>query len=183
MPSEARDLAAAVGEWFLLTHIREGMGPQRMDLRHRLGVTDEALLRAVVSRWSNATLGPNKRTHTIRPPVPLIRIPHGRNPNTCLTACQTEIQNGVAVWRLCAVFLTNRDCFGSMVQQCGLGATFMNIFLKWGNVSQKFSRFAGNVPSCVGWARQAKDLAHAYFGEPLSHDHATRVPSLATQHK
>ncbi len=36
-----RDLAAAVGEWFLLTHIREGMGPQRMDLRHRLGVTDE----------------------------------------------------------------------------------------------------------------------------------------------
>jgi len=39
-----RDLAAAVGEWFLLTNLREGMGPQRMDLRHRLGVTDEALL-------------------------------------------------------------------------------------------------------------------------------------------
>lgn len=39
-----RDLAAAVGEWFLLTHIREGMGPQRMDLRHRLGVSDEHLL-------------------------------------------------------------------------------------------------------------------------------------------
>jgi transcriptional regulator GlxA family with amidase domain len=38
------DLAAAVGEWFLLTHIREGMGPQRMDLRHRLGVSDEKLL-------------------------------------------------------------------------------------------------------------------------------------------
>lgn len=38
------NLAAAVGEWFLLTHIREGMGPQRMDLRHRLGVSDENLL-------------------------------------------------------------------------------------------------------------------------------------------
>ena len=28
-----RQLAAAVGDWFLHTHIREGMGPQRMDLR------------------------------------------------------------------------------------------------------------------------------------------------------
>ena len=33
------ELAAAVGEWFLHTHIREGMGPQRMDLRYRLGVS------------------------------------------------------------------------------------------------------------------------------------------------
>ena len=32
-----RQLAAAVGDWFLHTHIREGMGPQRMDLRLRLG--------------------------------------------------------------------------------------------------------------------------------------------------
>jgi transcriptional regulator GlxA family with amidase domain len=38
------NLAAAVGDWFLHTHIREGMGPQRMDLRFRLGVTDEKLL-------------------------------------------------------------------------------------------------------------------------------------------
>jgi transcriptional regulator GlxA family with amidase domain len=37
-------LAAAVGDWFLLTHVREGMGPQRMDLRSRLGVSDEKLL-------------------------------------------------------------------------------------------------------------------------------------------
>ena len=37
-------LAAAVGDWFLLTHVREGMGPQRMDLRFRLGITDEKLL-------------------------------------------------------------------------------------------------------------------------------------------
>jgi transcriptional regulator GlxA family with amidase domain len=37
-------LAAAVGDWFLLTHVREGMGPQRMDLRSRLGVTDEKLI-------------------------------------------------------------------------------------------------------------------------------------------
>src|SRR6476646_9954339 len=39
-----RQLAAAVGDWFLHTHIREGMGPQRMDLRYRLGVADEKLL-------------------------------------------------------------------------------------------------------------------------------------------
>jgi len=39
-----RQLAAAVGDWFLHTHIREGFGPQRMDLRYRLGVADEQLL-------------------------------------------------------------------------------------------------------------------------------------------
>lgn len=42
-----RKLAAAVGDWFLHTHIREGMGPQRMDLRIRLGVADEKLLRVL----------------------------------------------------------------------------------------------------------------------------------------
>src|SRR5215510_126381 len=39
-----RQLAAAVRDWFLHTHIREGMGPQRMDLRYRLGIADEKLL-------------------------------------------------------------------------------------------------------------------------------------------
>ena len=47
------DLAAAVGEWFLLTHIREGMGPQRMDLRHRLGVSDENLLAVLRAMEAN----------------------------------------------------------------------------------------------------------------------------------
>ena len=47
------DLAAAVGEWFLLTHIREGMGPQRMDLRHRLGVSDEGLLAVLRAMEAN----------------------------------------------------------------------------------------------------------------------------------
>ena len=42
-----RKLAAAVGDWFLHTHVREGMGPQRMDLRFRLGVADEKLLRVL----------------------------------------------------------------------------------------------------------------------------------------
>lgn len=42
-----KQLAAAVGDWFLHTHIREGVGPQRMDLRLRLGVTDEKLLRVL----------------------------------------------------------------------------------------------------------------------------------------
>lgn len=40
-------LAAAVSEWFLHTHVREGARPQRMDLRARLGVRDEALLKAL----------------------------------------------------------------------------------------------------------------------------------------
>ena len=39
-----RQLAASVGDWFLHTHIREGFGPQRMDLRYRLGVAHEKLL-------------------------------------------------------------------------------------------------------------------------------------------
>jgi transcriptional regulator GlxA family with amidase domain len=47
------DLAAAVGEWFLLTHIREGMGPQRMDLRHRLGISDEGLLAVLRAMEAN----------------------------------------------------------------------------------------------------------------------------------
>lgn len=38
------DLGAAVSEWLLHTHIREGGKPQRMDLRFRLGVGDERLL-------------------------------------------------------------------------------------------------------------------------------------------
>jgi transcriptional regulator GlxA family with amidase domain len=42
-----RELSAAVSEWFLHTHVREGFGPQRMDLRFRLGVADEKLLAAL----------------------------------------------------------------------------------------------------------------------------------------
>jgi len=58
-----RQLAASVGEWFLHTHIREGFGPQRMDLRYRLGVADEKLLhvlrvmeRSIEAPFSRATL-------------------------------------------------------------------------------------------------------------------------------
>jgi transcriptional regulator GlxA family with amidase domain len=38
------ELAAAVSDWFLHTHVREGIGPQRMDLRFRLDVADEKVL-------------------------------------------------------------------------------------------------------------------------------------------
>jgi transcriptional regulator GlxA family with amidase domain len=48
-----RRLAAAVSDWFLHTHIREGMGPQRMDLRHRLGVNDERLLGVLPAMEAN----------------------------------------------------------------------------------------------------------------------------------
>ncbi|HEY6484528.1 MAG TPA: GlxA family transcriptional regulator [Steroidobacteraceae bacterium] len=37
-------LGAAVSEWLLHTAVREGEGPQRMDLRFRLGIVDEKLL-------------------------------------------------------------------------------------------------------------------------------------------
>jgi transcriptional regulator GlxA family with amidase domain len=58
-----RQLAASVGDWFLHTHIREGFGPQRMDLRYRLGVADEKLLhvlrvmeRSIETPFSRTTL-------------------------------------------------------------------------------------------------------------------------------
>ena len=41
------ELAAAVSDWLLHTHIREGGKPQRMDLRFRLGVGDAKLLKAL----------------------------------------------------------------------------------------------------------------------------------------
>jgi transcriptional regulator GlxA family with amidase domain len=48
-----RQLAASVGDWFLHTHIREGMGPQRMDLRYRLGVADEKLIKVLGAMETN----------------------------------------------------------------------------------------------------------------------------------
>jgi transcriptional regulator GlxA family with amidase domain len=36
-----------VSDWFLHTQVREGAGPQRMDLRFRLGIADERLLRTL----------------------------------------------------------------------------------------------------------------------------------------
>lgn len=41
------ELGAAVSDWFLHTHVREGARPQRMDLRFRLGVSDDKLLTAL----------------------------------------------------------------------------------------------------------------------------------------
>ena len=47
------ELSAAVSDWFLHTHVREGIGPQRMDLRFRLGVANEKLLAALMAMESN----------------------------------------------------------------------------------------------------------------------------------
>jgi transcriptional regulator GlxA family with amidase domain len=47
------ELGAAVGEWFLHTHLREGAGPQRMDLRVRLGIGDDHMLRALKGMEEN----------------------------------------------------------------------------------------------------------------------------------
>lgn len=60
-----RQLAAAVGDWFLHTHIREGMGPQRMDLRRRLGIADEKLLR-VLRRMEGNIEAPQSRDELAR---------------------------------------------------------------------------------------------------------------------
>jgi transcriptional regulator GlxA family with amidase domain len=46
-------LGAAVSDWFLHTHVREGTAPQRMDLRYRLGVADEKLLKALKAMESH----------------------------------------------------------------------------------------------------------------------------------
>ena len=47
------ELAAAVGDWFLHTHVREGMWAQRMDIRFRLGVTDLKLLPVLKAMEAN----------------------------------------------------------------------------------------------------------------------------------
>ncbi len=60
-----RQLAAAVGDWFLHTHIREGFGPQRMDLRYRLGVADEKLL-ACCAPWRASIETPQPRAALAR---------------------------------------------------------------------------------------------------------------------
>lgn len=60
-----RPLAAAVGDWFLHTHIREGMGPQRMNLRFRFGVADEKLLR-VLQRMEDNIEAPQAREDLAR---------------------------------------------------------------------------------------------------------------------
>ncbi len=41
------ELGAAVSDWFLHTQVREGGRPQRMDLRFRLGIGNESLLKAL----------------------------------------------------------------------------------------------------------------------------------------
>jgi transcriptional regulator GlxA family with amidase domain len=53
MRDHGYELAAAVSDWFLHTHVREGVGPQRMDLRFRLGVANEKLLAALKVMESN----------------------------------------------------------------------------------------------------------------------------------
>jgi transcriptional regulator GlxA family with amidase domain len=63
--NHGRQLAAAVGDWFLHTHIREGMGPQRMDLRLRLGIADEKLLR-VLRRMEGNIEAPQSRAELAR---------------------------------------------------------------------------------------------------------------------
>lgn len=53
-------LAMAVSEWFMQTHIREGTGPQRMQLRERLGIAHAPLLR-VISRMERTVNNPVSR--------------------------------------------------------------------------------------------------------------------------
>ncbi|WP_407175668.1 GlxA family transcriptional regulator [Bradyrhizobium sp. STM 3562] len=59
------DLAMAVSEWFLQTHVREGTGPQRMPLRARLGIAHAPLLRAI-SRMEQTVETPVSRDELAR---------------------------------------------------------------------------------------------------------------------
>ena len=47
------ELGAAVSDWFLHTAVRDGEGPQRMDLRFRLGIDDEKLLTVLKAMEAN----------------------------------------------------------------------------------------------------------------------------------
>lgn len=55
-----QELAIAVSDWFLQTHIREGAGPQRMQLRERLGIANEPLLK-VIEQMEKRTENPLTR--------------------------------------------------------------------------------------------------------------------------
>lgn len=59
------ELAIAVSEWFLQTHVREGAGPQRMPLRERLGISHAPLLR-VVGRMEQRLENPVPREELAR---------------------------------------------------------------------------------------------------------------------
>lgn len=59
------ELAMAVSEWFLQTHVREGAGPQRMPLRERLGIAHAPLLR-VIGRMEQAVENPISRDELAR---------------------------------------------------------------------------------------------------------------------
>lgn len=59
------ELALAVSEWFLQTHVREGAGPQRMPLRERLGISHAPLLR-VVGRMEQSLENPVGRDELAR---------------------------------------------------------------------------------------------------------------------
>jgi transcriptional regulator GlxA family with amidase domain len=59
------ELALAVSEWFLQTHVREGAGPQRMPLRERLGISHAPLLR-VVGRMEQSLENPLSRGELAR---------------------------------------------------------------------------------------------------------------------
>lgn len=59
------ELALAVSEWFLQTHVREGAGPQRMPLRERLGISHAPLLR-VVGRMEQSLENPVPREELAR---------------------------------------------------------------------------------------------------------------------
>jgi transcriptional regulator GlxA family with amidase domain len=53
MRDHGYELAAAVSDWFMHTQVREGVGPQRMDLRFRLGVGNQKLLAALKAMEAN----------------------------------------------------------------------------------------------------------------------------------
>jgi transcriptional regulator GlxA family with amidase domain len=59
------ELAAAVADWFLHPYVREGAGPQRMDLSVRLGVADDKVL-AVLKAMEDNLENPLSRVQLAR---------------------------------------------------------------------------------------------------------------------
>ena len=48
-----KELAAAVSEWFLQTHVRPSTGPQRMSIRERFGIPNAKLIRVIEHMQEN----------------------------------------------------------------------------------------------------------------------------------
>lgn len=131
------ELAAAVSDWFLHTRVREGAGPQRMDLRHRMGITDEGLL---------AALGAMERNIE----APLSRLELAQRSGVSLRqlerAFQRNLNRGIHAQYLNIRLARSRQ----LLRETSLSVTEIALATGFGSVSQfsrAFAKAFGSSPS------------------------------------